>query len=48
MKLVTFKIHIEERLGAYLGDQIVDLNSAYALYIKEAKKRESARRWASG
>ena len=37
MKLVTFKIHTEERLGAYVGDQIVDLNSAYALYLKEVE-----------
>ena len=47
MKLVTFKVHTEERLGAYLGDRIVDLNSAHALYLKEAEGKENARRWAS-
>src|SRR3990170_329623 len=40
MKLVTFKVHTEERLGAYLGDRIVDLNSAYALYLKDIEGRE--------
>src|SRR3972149_11414927 len=40
MKLVTFKVHTEERLGAYLGDRIVDLNSAYALYLKDVEGRE--------
>ena len=47
MKLVTFKVHTEERLGAYIGDLIVDLNSACALYLKEMEHRESAARWAS-
>lgn len=35
MKLVTFKVHTEERLGAYVGERIVDINSAYALYLKD-------------
>jgi len=35
MKLVTFKVHTEERIGALLGDKVVDLNSAYALMLKE-------------
>jgi acylpyruvate hydrolase len=43
MKLVTFKVHTEERLGAYVGNKILDLNSAYALYIREAEGRENAR-----
>jgi acylpyruvate hydrolase len=47
MKLVTFKVHTEERLGALFKDRIVDLNSAYALYLKEVEKRESAPRLAS-
>jgi acylpyruvate hydrolase len=47
MKLVTFKIHKEERIGAYVGDQIVDLNAAYALYLKEVEREASARRLAS-
>lgn len=45
--MVTFKVHTEERLGTYRGNQIVDLNSAYTLYLKEAKGREEARRWAT-
>jgi len=43
MKLVTFKVHTEERIGALLGDKVVDLNSAYALLLKE-KGELSARR----
>ena len=35
MKLVTFKVHTEERVGALLGDRVVDLNSAYALKLKD-------------
>ena len=47
MKLVTFKIHTEERLGAYFGNQIVDLNSAYAVYLRNIEGKESARRWSA-
>lgn len=47
MKLVTFKVHTEERLGAHVGEKILDLNSAYAYYLKEVEGRENARRWAS-
>ena len=36
MKLVTFKVHTEERVGALLDNKVVDLNSAYALKLKEA------------
>ena len=35
MKLVTFKVHTEQRVGALMGDKVVDLNSAYALKLKE-------------
>jgi acylpyruvate hydrolase len=35
LKLVTFKVHTEQRVGALLGDKVVDLNSAYALKLKE-------------
>lgn len=47
MKLVTFKVHTEERLGAYVGRRILDLNSAYARYLKEVEGRENPRGWAS-
>ncbi len=43
MKLVTFKVHTEARIGALLGDKVVDLNSAYAFLLKE-KGELSARR----
>jgi len=35
MKLVTFKVHTEARIGALLADKVVDLNSAYALMLKK-------------
>ncbi|MCW4048903.1 MAG: fumarylacetoacetate hydrolase family protein [Candidatus Bathyarchaeota archaeon] len=38
MKLVTFKVHTESRVGALMGDKVVDLNSAYALIHKEKGK----------
>jgi acylpyruvate hydrolase len=38
MKLVTFKVHTEERIGAKLGEEVVDLNSAFALMLKEKGK----------
>jgi len=47
MKLVTFKVHTEKRLGALVGDKIVDLNSAYALYLKDVEGRSSPRALAS-
>jgi acylpyruvate hydrolase len=47
MKLVTFKVHTEERLGACVGNRILDLNSTYALYIREAEGRENVRGRAS-
>ena len=36
MKLVTFKVHTESRIGAVAKEGIVDLNSAYAAYLREA------------
>jgi len=47
LKLVTFKIHTEQRLGVLVGEKIVDLNSAYALMLKETKGVDYARRLAS-
>jgi acylpyruvate hydrolase len=35
LKLITFKVHIEQRVGALIGDKVVDLNSAYALKLDE-------------
>jgi acylpyruvate hydrolase len=35
LKLVTFRVHTERRLGAVVKDGIVDLNSAYSAYLKE-------------
>jgi len=35
LKLVTFKVHTETRIGALQGDKVVDLNSAYALKLQE-------------
>ena len=35
LKLVTFKVHTERRLGAVVKEGIVDLNSAYTAYLKE-------------
>ncbi len=47
MKLVTFKVHTEERLGALVGENVLDLNSAYASYLKESEGRENPRLWAN-
>jgi len=44
MKLVTFKVHTEERIGALLGDKVVDINSAYALMLKEKGKLSPRRK----
>jgi len=35
MKLVTFRVHTEQRVGALMGDKVVDINSAYALKLKK-------------
>jgi acylpyruvate hydrolase len=35
LKLVTFKVHTEERVGALKEGKVVDLNSSYALMLKE-------------
>lgn len=42
MKLVTFKAHTEERIGALVGDKVLDLTSAYAVYLREVAGRENA------
>ncbi len=44
MKLVTFKVHTEERIGALLGGKVVDLNSAYTLMLKEKGKLSPRRK----
>lgn len=44
MKLVTFRFHTEERIGALLGDGVVDLNSAYALLLRSEGKLNPRRR----
>ncbi|MBN2334268.1 fumarylacetoacetate hydrolase family protein [Candidatus Bathyarchaeota archaeon] len=44
MKLVSFKVHTETRVGAMLGEGVVDLNSAYALTLDKGK--DAARRYA--
>jgi acylpyruvate hydrolase len=47
MKLVTFKVHTEERIGAILGNDVVDLNSSYTLIMKKKKGKEVARRYSN-
>ena len=47
MKLVTFTAHTEERLGTLVGDNVLDLNSAYASYLKESEGRANPRLWAN-
>lgn len=46
MKLVTFKVHTETRIGALLDDKVVDLNSACAALNKAEKGKNNARRYA--
>ena len=45
MRLVSFKVHTETRVGALHGGGVVDLNSAYALTL-EGKGKDAARRHA--
>jgi acylpyruvate hydrolase len=40
-------VHTEERLGALVGEKVLDLNSAYASYLKESKGKENTRLWAN-
>jgi acylpyruvate hydrolase len=47
MKLVTFMVHTEQRIGALVEDKVVDLNSAYALLLSENKDKAVARRHAN-
>jgi len=42
LKLLTFKIEKEKRLGAYVDGKIVDLNLAYARYLAEEKSELNA------
>jgi 2-keto-4-pentenoate hydratase/2-oxohepta-3-ene-1,7-dioic acid hydratase in catechol pathway len=37
MKLVTFRMHTENRLGCLVDQNVVDLTSAYALYLREVE-----------
>src|SRR5262249_32606673 len=37
MKLVTFEHNAQSRIGALHGDQIVDLHTAFALYLREVE-----------
>jgi len=46
MKLVTFRVHTEDRVGALLGERVIDLNSACALTLSEERGPEQARRMA--
>lgn len=45
MKLATFRIHTEERVGAVVGDEVVDLCSAYASLL-EGDGESNAVLWA--
>jgi len=47
MKLLTFKVHTDERIGVLVGDKIIDLNSAYAVYLNKVERKENAARIAS-
>ena len=47
MKLVTFKVHTDERLGAIIDERILDLNLAYQVYLKKNKGKDNAVRLAS-
>jgi 2-keto-4-pentenoate hydratase/2-oxohepta-3-ene-1,7-dioic acid hydratase in catechol pathway len=42
MKLVTFMLNTaagrSERIGALIGDQVIDLNAGYALYLSQVEK----------
>lgn len=42
MKLVTFKVHTEERIGALVGTKVLDLTSAYAVYLTEVEQKDYA------
>jgi acylpyruvate hydrolase len=43
LKLVTFKVHTQERIGAILEDMIVDLNSAHTLMLSRKGKQNPRR-----
>ncbi len=44
MRFVTFRIHTESRVGLVKEGRIIDLNSAYALYLRDAEAEVDARR----
>ena len=46
MKLVSFRVHTDNRVGALMGDRVIDLNSAYGLLLSEEKEPEQAGRLA--
>jgi acylpyruvate hydrolase len=46
MKLVSFRAHTENRVGALMGDKVIDLNSAYGVMLSEEKEPELAGRLA--
>ena len=47
MKLVTFQNSVgQSRIGAVAGDQVVDLNSAYALYLRDSRQESAYARLA--
>ena len=44
MKLVSFRVHTEDRVGALIGERVIDLNSAYSSLLSEEREPEQARR----
>jgi acylpyruvate hydrolase len=46
MKLVSFRVHTENRVGALMGERVIDLNSSYGLMLSEEREPEQARRLA--
>ena len=44
MKLVSFRVHTEDRVGALIGERVIDLNSSYGLLLSEEKEPEKSRR----
>jgi len=44
MRLVTFRVHKENRLGILKNGKIIDLNLAYALYLREVEGEKEPQR----
>ena len=44
MRLVTFRVHTESRVGLVKDERVIDLNSAYALYLRDVEGEDDARR----